>query len=88
MNQESITHIAGCDLNIDGRVIQRCSLCGHKLIDSLNESRPLKPDGTAPKVPTWPVGRLVRVSGANPVQSVLAEDTGKLTEDSCITLVE
>jgi hypothetical protein len=84
----SVTHITGCELNICGRVIQRCSLCGEKLIDSLNESRPLKPDGTDPGVLVWPVGRLVQVSSGNPKRSVLLDETDKLSEDSCIVLVE
>jgi hypothetical protein len=85
---ESVTHIAGVRLDIGGRVIQRCSLCGEKLIDNLNESVPIGPDGKVRKTCSWPIGRLVRVMLRNPRRSLLLEDTDKLTDDSCISLIE
>lgn len=81
---DTITHIAGVRLDVCGRVIQRCSLCGAKLCDSLNTAAPLNPDGTVPEYPTWPVGRLVQVDAGNPTRSLLLHDTDKLPSDSCI----
>jgi hypothetical protein len=85
---ESVTHIAGVRLDIGGRVIQRCSLCGEKLIDNLNESVPIGPDSKVSETYSWPIGRLVRVTFGNPRRSLLLEDTDKLTDDSCISLIE
>jgi hypothetical protein len=84
----SVTHIAGLVLHVGGRTIQRCSLCGEKLIDNKGEEAPLNPDGSTPKTLTWEVGRLVRFEGDNPVHSHLLDDTDKLPEDSCLDLVE
>jgi len=82
------THIAGPALNIGGRTIQRCSLCGEKLVDDLRMASPVNPDGSAPSVGTWEVGRLVQVEGGNPTRWSLLPDTDKLPADSCISLVE
>jgi hypothetical protein len=89
MPGNSVTHIAGPALTIcGGRVIQRCSLCGEKLIDNRHEASPIGPDDMPDKRPTWEVGRLVRFSGTNPQSQVLLEDTDKLPDDSCLDLVE
>lgn len=81
---ETITHIAGVTLNVCGRVIQRCSLCGAKLCDSEGTAAPLNPDGSEPGFPTWETGRLVQVEAGNPTRSSLLPDTDKLPDDSCI----
>jgi hypothetical protein len=80
----SVTHVAGHKVEVAGRTIQRCALCGDKLIDDLNEARP---EGSGP-TPTWEPGRLVRVTAGNPQSSVLLPDTDQLPDDSCIDLVE
>ena len=81
---DTISHIAGVRLDVCGRVIQRCSLCGAKLVDSLNCAMPLNPDGSVPEFPSWPVGRLVQVDAGQPTRSLLMPDTDKLPDDSCI----
>lgn len=81
---DTITHIAGVRLDVCGRVIQRCSLCGAKLCDSEGCAMPLNPDGTVPVFPTWEVGRLVQVDAGNPTRSSLLPDTDRLPEDSCL----
>jgi hypothetical protein len=85
---ETVTHISGVRLDVCGRIIQRCSLCGAKLCDSLNAAAPLNPDGSAPEFPTWPTGRLVQVKEGNPTRWSLLPDTDKLPDDSCLALVE
>lgn len=80
----TLTHIAGVRLDIAGRVIQRCSLCGAKLCDSEDSAMPVGPDGEPPTFPTWEVGRLVQVEAGNPTRSSLLPDTDKLPPDSCL----
>jgi hypothetical protein len=80
----TLTHIAGPALNVCGRTVQRCSLCGAKLCDSEGTAAPLNPDGSAPGFPTWPVGRLVQVETGNPTRYSLLPDTDKLPDDSCL----
>jgi len=84
----SVTHIAGADITINGRVIQRCSLCGEKLCDSKGAMGEVGPNGEAPKYRTWEVGRLIRVTFGNPTLSELLPDGHKLPEDSCLSLIE
>lgn len=87
---ETITHVSGEVFRVEGgRVIQRCGLCGARLVDNLNESAPLNRDGAVPETPTWPPGRLVQETvGANPKRYSLLPEVGKLPKDSCIDLVE
>lgn len=82
----SVTHIAGSVVRIGGRTtIQRCALCGYKLLDSTNTAAPLEPDGSEPVYPTWGEGALVQVDG--PHSSLVANDDGDLPADSCWALV-
>lgn len=39
---QTVTHIAGPVMNIDGRAIQRCAVCGEKLIDSRGMMGPVQ----------------------------------------------
>lgn len=84
MKGDTITHISGIRLDVCGRIIQRCSLCGAKLCDSKNVAMPLNEDGTVPEFPSWPVGRLIQVDAGNPTRSSLLPDSHKLPEDSCV----
>ncbi len=87
--KDTVTHIAGPAITACGRLIQRCSLCGEKLVDSKGCAMPLKRDGTADSIGTWEVGRLVQVTvGENPTRSLLLPDTDRLPDDSCLELVE
>lgn len=80
---DSVTHIAGHSITVRGRLIQRCALCGEKLVDSLNTA---SPDGRP--IGTWEVGRFVNVTFGNPSRSVVLENSDKLPDDSCLSLVE
>lgn len=85
----SVTHIAGNVLTVCGRVIQRCSLCGERLVDSLNTAGPIGPGGKAPKIGTWEVGRQIRIDPREGVtRSTLVEDTEQLAADTCFDLLE
>jgi hypothetical protein len=79
----SVTHIAGAVICTQGRTIQRCSLCGEKLVDSKGAMVETKYAGEP--FPTWIMGRLVQIDGA--VWTLLPE-TDKLPDDSCLELVE
>lgn len=80
----TVTHIAGPAINAAGRTIQRCSLCGEKLVDDKDCAAP---EGSGP-IGTWQVGRLVQVEAGNPTRYSLLEDTDVLPKDSCLELVE
>lgn len=84
----STTHIAGPAITACGRLIQRCSLCGDKMVDSKGMMAPINPDGSTPSIGTWEVGRLVRVTTGNPQHWELLPGTDKLPDDSCLELVE
>ena len=94
----SVSHLPAGPIDIRGRVIQRCAICGEKLVDS---KRTMVPIGDAGKpYPTWEPGVMVRVIKEGNVsrwESVECEtiegengerDRQKLPEDSCIDLVE
>lgn len=83
---ETITHWSGPAMNLAGRVIQRCSVCGAKLCDSEGVAVMLDPDGTVPEFPTWEVGRLIQVKAGMPTQYVMLADTDRIPADSCIDL--
>ena len=80
---KTLTHIAGPRLTIDGRVIQRCMLCGAKLCDSAG-SMSISTDGRQPEFPTWPVDALVQVEVGNPTRYSVLPESDLLPKDSCI----
>ncbi|HEY1187694.1 MAG TPA: hypothetical protein VGE74_08555 [Gemmata sp.] len=84
----TVTHIAGCAMNMGGRWIQRCSVCGEKLLDSNNAAAPLNPDGTVPEFPRWECGRLIQFTAGNPRREVMLPDSDRIPADSCLELVE
>jgi hypothetical protein len=94
--RHSITHIAGPSITVCGRTIQRCLVCGAKLVDSKGVMMPLKPDGTPDSIGTWPPGRQVRVTIGNPTAFVLVEERPdpddqkieKLDPDNCFATID
>ena len=86
----STTHVAAPYVALNGRLIQRCAVCGEKLNDSKNEMAPVRPDGSAQEPLHWPPMRLVRVTHGNPSRwEVLDEPAdGKMPDDSCFDLIE
>jgi hypothetical protein len=84
---DTVTHVAGPVVEIDGRIVQRCACCGEKLADNLNCAMPLNPDGTPPAFPTWTQKALVQIEGNR--MSVIGEfGTDEIPHDFCLALVE
>jgi hypothetical protein len=87
------THIAGPMVVYQGRVIQRCMMCGLKLIDSKNMMGPVSDaaDGSLTTVATWEAGDIIRVSAdSNPTSYFLVGHANQQEpfKDCCIALVE
>lgn len=84
-------HLAGNRVCIEGRVIQRCLVCGYKLVDSKGM---VTPDDDDRGVPTWEIGHLISVSGGDGVTGY--SDIGDTHQpffeatwqDCCINLIE
>ena len=77
------THAAGNAVKIKEREIQRCAVCGVKLVDNVPGKRE---DGVKPKLPIWPLGALVRIDAdgrQTPVGDVI--DDERLPADFCLT---
>lgn len=78
---EYIVHVAGAVVSLDGRVIQRCAVCGLKMFDN-------KYHGVCP----WPPGGYIdlqvldddRISGS--MVGNIAE--GRIPTNNCLVLVE
>jgi hypothetical protein len=83
----TISHFAGLRMDICGRIIQRCSVCGAKLCDSEGVMMPLNKDGSAPEFPTWPEGRVVQVTLGNPSRTEVMPDDQRLPKDACIDTI-
>jgi hypothetical protein len=82
---DTITHIAGPRMDMAGRIIQRCVVCGQKLADSQNRMELANPDGNVSTFPTWEPGALVQIESGNPTRySVIEDDGGKIGPDYCI----
>ena len=78
-----VTHLAGVFVGLAGRVIQRCAVCGYKLVDNKNTA---SPDGSA--MPTWTDGALVEIDGNRSSMVGMYEDPAPLPASFCINLVE
>ncbi len=79
---ETLTHLAGAAVCINGRMIQRCAICGAKLADS-SETLFVTPEGQAAP-PAWPTGGMIQVRVGKPTHYKVLPDSGKLTEDNCL----
>lgn len=92
MSDTVTVHIAGNAICVEGRVIQRCMLCGHKLRDTLGEMVPADPDGKVPYFVGWEVGALVRIDPARHCEELVEETESphfdEQWEDCCLSLVE
>lgn len=94
-NRSSV-HLAGNTVIFGrDRMIQRCLVCGYKLID-ITASRTCiadvkNADGSEPDntIRGWPIGALVRVSGTFPIESSFVGETenpefDEKWEDCCL----
>jgi hypothetical protein len=84
---ETLTHFAGIRMDICGRIVQRCTVCGAKLADSLNCAMPLNPDGSVPEFPTFAQGAIVQVRVGNPTEYRVLPDSETLPPDSCVEFI-
>lgn len=88
----SVSHWAGPPAEIAGRIIQRCAICGEKLLDNLNVGIPVGPDGQPGTFATWEPGRFVRWSGEQSRSETIVQeertDDGRyrLPADCCLNL--
>lgn len=71
----SVTHIAGIVVKVNDRIIQRCALCGEKLIDTAYNNTAI----------VWKEHSFVNLDGN---QMTVTEPTLELPEDNCLPLVE
>lgn len=82
----SVTHVAGPFAIYKGRGIQRCVICGEKLIDT--KGIICLKEGTA--FAAWPQGQLVRIEGKEATEwsGVGVFGTDPVPRDFCISMVE
>lgn len=82
------THLAGTPVNVIGRWIQRCLVCGEKLVDSENHDM-ITTEGKI-YVSFWPVGGIIRIDGKNSSCIGITEipEIIYLPENFCLDLVE
>lgn len=85
----TVTHVAAHPIVLNERVIQRCAICGEKLLDSKNSSIPIGPDGETPVFPVWTPGSLVEIKGTRSLDiGSFSDESKQLPESLCINLVE
>ena len=87
---ETVTHVAGPVVTIQGRSIQRCVVCGEKLCDSNGQMGVCGPGGEPPMFVHWAERALVRVAPGSPTELSLVGDfvDTEPPEDFCLALVE
>lgn len=87
---DTVTHVAAPHVTVSGRTLQRCVICGEKLVDSKHTAMPLGPDGGVPAFPAWRAGQYLRVYPGNPrVEANVGHwDDDDLPADLCLPLVE
>lgn len=87
-----IVHLAGTSINVAGRIIQRCAICGEKLCDSKNVAIPLEEDGTPGKFATWPVGGWIETEGSFSIVVGETEtptiEAYQIPSECCVELLE
>ena len=68
-------HLAGNFVIFGNRVIQRCLICGVKLVDSLNQAVAQDRDDNSDNgVPVWEIGGLIEVDGGRTTIIGLSEE--------------
>lgn len=85
-------HLAGNAVVLDGRVIQRCLICGEKLCDSLGCMVAPNVDGTVPEFATWTIGAWIEIEGHRSSEIGKTEspqfEARDIPENCCLELVE
>lgn len=77
------THLAGPTWNFEGRIIQRCAVCGEKLVDFDPSRCAISEGGT---VAVWKEADLIEVEGNR--SSRVGEYPNCLPDNFCLELVE
>lgn len=87
---QTVTHFIGPPVAMDGRLIQRCAICGEKLLDIFMPKSGDGANGKVAYVSVWPVGEYLHYSGVDGEDpSLMAKISGhELPADCCISLVE
>ena len=84
----SATHIAGPHFHKGRRVIQRCMVCGMKIVDSRDLDVPRRADGIPLHVGTFKCGAFVRVRNVGGVRTWRVVKRDSLPGDFCLEMVE
>lgn len=91
---DTVTHVAGGSVEIHGRVLQRCCVCGGKIMDALVRDQPVDARGKARPVFTWAPGDFVQLNLEPDAKGLLKlvmtghYSSDPLPADFCIDLVE
>jgi len=80
---DTLTHLAGLPVCVRGRLVQRCAICGARMVDSDGRYILRTKDGS-PGPPHWPLGAMVQVRAGSQTEYVVLPDSGKLPEDNCL----
>lgn len=87
-------HIAAPSVTINGRTIQRCAVCGLKLIDSLHEVA-MNENGTPAPVHTWNLWDMIEMETVDDHTTrtmLVSQNTGGVEQrypsNGCLPLVE
>ena len=84
----SVTHVAGPVVKVHNRVVQRCALCGEKLVDNAYAVSPLRLDGSPPDCCVWAERCLVHCDTGRMVAGKDFVASEELPDDFCLALVE
>ena len=89
----STTHLAGNYVNIHGRIIQRCLICGEKLCDSKGAQVAITADNPDGQFAAWAIGSWVQQDGnclslAGETETPYFDCGDYIPDDCCLALVE
>jgi hypothetical protein len=90
---DTMSHIAGHAVDVGGRWIQRCIICGTKLVDTQTNLGPppdVTPDGPLTKITVriWAQGVIVEIKNGVQIDRGGFEELDELPDSICIGLVE
>lgn len=92
-------HIAGLPVafKVNNRLIQRCAICGHKLLDTTISNLYFKEDGSLADGAAYPQGDFIRVTETEPfgvvgvkseTREISLQMLAEFPDTICIFLVE
>jgi len=83
----SIVHMAGPVIHLNGRAIQRCPICGYKLVDTKGMMTVLDGEGNA-EVKMWIPGQAIEVTEGFPTEFRILPEITVWPENNCFVLCE